>query len=41
MEGRLATGLPFIMDEDGSQIDFGDRIEEEVDQMVFGKPIAR
>ena len=39
MERRLAPEFALVVGEDGREVDGGDGIEEEVDQVVFGEPV--
>src|SRR5262249_54577962 len=39
MKRRLAARLALVVGEEGSEVDRGDGVEEEVDEVVLGEPI--
>ena len=41
MERRLAAEFALVVGEDGREVDGGDGVEEEVDQVVLGEPVLR
>ncbi len=41
MEWRLAAKLAFVMGENGREVERGDGVEEEVDEVTLGKPVVR
>jgi hypothetical protein len=41
MEGRLAAQLTFVVGKDRREVERGDGIEEEVDEVTVGEPVVR
>ena len=39
MERRLTAKLPLVVGEDGREVESGDGVEEEVDEVAFGEPV--
>ena len=39
MERRLAPQFALVMGEDGGEVESRNRIEEEIDEVIFGKPV--
>jgi hypothetical protein len=40
MKWRLAAEFSFVVGEDGREVESGDRIEEEVDEVALGEPVV-
>ena len=41
IEGRGASGLPFVVGVEGGQVELGDQLDQEKDQVVLGKNLGR
>jgi hypothetical protein len=40
MEGRLTAKLTLVVGEEGREVEGGDGIEEEVDEVALGEPVV-